>query len=59
MTLRLCAFAPLRDPGPEGAPIDTGTDALYELTMAVARGELSMRGLADALRALGSPDGKP
>lgn len=35
-----------------GVRITTGTDALYELTMAVARGEVDKRGIADALQAL-------
>jgi len=39
-----------------GAPIDSGTEALFELTMAVARGQRSKADVADALRALASDD---
>lgn len=35
-----------------GAPIETGTEALYTLTMAVARGEGDKDGIASSLRAL-------
>ncbi len=35
-----------------GAAVDSGTEALYELTMAVARSECSKQAVAAALRAL-------
>jgi death-on-curing protein len=35
-----------------GVPIDTGTEALYDLTMAVARGELGKNDIAACLRSL-------
>jgi death-on-curing protein len=40
-----------------GVPIDEGTDVLYELTVAVARGECTKSEVADALRGIASDFG--
>ena len=37
-----------------GAPIETGSEALYELTMGVARGEVSKAEIAVRLREIAS-----